>query len=178
MIADMIQQVPVLECPQGHGTWVNEDDLREAKDETEPDLTWLDFEIWQHEERFHVRPNGLLCPVDQVLMVTLEYEQTGVEIDYCTKCKGVWLDQGEFEEIIDALDEEILTKDMPDYIKASLHEARELVTGPEPRLSEWRDLMTVLRLFQYRALVEKPALKKALEVVQRTGLGLSGYFPP
>jgi len=28
-------------------------------------------------------------------------ERSGVEIDYCPKCRGVWLDRGELEKIID-----------------------------------------------------------------------------
>jgi hypothetical protein len=28
-------------------------------------------------------------------------DRQGVEIDYCPKCRGVWLDRGELEKIID-----------------------------------------------------------------------------
>jgi hypothetical protein len=28
-------------------------------------------------------------------------ERQGVEIDYCAKCRGVWLDRGELDKIID-----------------------------------------------------------------------------
>ena len=39
------------------------------------------------------------CPIDQTeLMMT---ERNGVEIDYCPKCRGVWLDRGELDKIID-----------------------------------------------------------------------------
>ena len=39
------------------------------------------------------------CPVDnETLMMT---ERNGVEIDYCPKCRGVWLDRGELDKIID-----------------------------------------------------------------------------
>jgi hypothetical protein len=38
-------------------------------------------------------------------------------------------------------------------------------------------LRTLLKLFQYRVLVEKPTLAKALFAIQRTGLGLAGYNP-
>lgn len=39
------------------------------------------------------------CPIDgELLMVA---ERSGVEIDYCPKCRGVWLDRGELEKIID-----------------------------------------------------------------------------
>lgn len=39
------------------------------------------------------------CPVcSQTLLMT---DRQGVEIDYCPKCRGVWLDRGELEKIID-----------------------------------------------------------------------------
>lgn len=39
------------------------------------------------------------CPVDGAdLMMT---ERQGVEIDYCPKCRGVWLDRGELDKIIE-----------------------------------------------------------------------------
>lgn len=38
------------------------------------------------------------CPLDETeLMMT---ERSGIEIDYCPKCRGVWLDRGELDKII------------------------------------------------------------------------------
>ena len=39
------------------------------------------------------------CPHDQtVLQMT---ERQGIEIDYCPSCRGVWLDRGELDKIIE-----------------------------------------------------------------------------
>lgn len=40
------------------------------------------------------------CPVciDPDLMMT---DRQGIEIDYCPKCRGVWLDRGELDKIIE-----------------------------------------------------------------------------
>lgn len=39
------------------------------------------------------------CPVCQLpLQIT---ERQGVEIDYCTQCRGVWLDRGELDKILE-----------------------------------------------------------------------------
>ena len=40
------------------------------------------------------------CPVceDQQLVIS---SREGVEIDYCAQCRGVWLDRGELDKIID-----------------------------------------------------------------------------
>ncbi len=39
------------------------------------------------------------CPVDGDTLVMTE--RSGVEIDYCPKCRGVWLDRGELDKILD-----------------------------------------------------------------------------
>lgn len=39
------------------------------------------------------------CPSDNVALVMSE--RNGIEIDYCPECRGVWLDRGELDKIID-----------------------------------------------------------------------------
>ena len=39
------------------------------------------------------------CPVCNVQLIMSERQ--GIEIDYCPKCRGVWLDRGELDKIID-----------------------------------------------------------------------------
>ena len=39
------------------------------------------------------------CPVDQTQLVMTERQ--GVEIDYCPVCRGIWLDRGELDKIVD-----------------------------------------------------------------------------
>jgi len=42
------------------------------------------------------------CPIDDtVLQMT---DRQGIEIDYCPQCRGVWLDRGELDKIIDRAD--------------------------------------------------------------------------
>lgn len=39
------------------------------------------------------------CPIDGTeLKITI---RQGVEIDYCPKCRGIWLDRGELDKIIE-----------------------------------------------------------------------------
>ena len=39
------------------------------------------------------------CPNDEATLVMSE--RSGIEIDYCPECRGVWLDRGELDKIID-----------------------------------------------------------------------------
>ena len=42
------------------------------------------------------------CPLDDTTLVISERQ--GIEIDYCPKCRGVWLDRGELDKIIERTD--------------------------------------------------------------------------
>ena len=39
------------------------------------------------------------CPIDNSDLVMSDRQ--GIEIDYCPKCRGVWLDRGELDKIIE-----------------------------------------------------------------------------
>ncbi len=39
------------------------------------------------------------CPVDDRDLVMSERQ--GIEIDYCPECRGVWLDRGELDKIVE-----------------------------------------------------------------------------
>jgi hypothetical protein len=40
------------------------------------------------------------CPVCKTVNLTMA-ERSGIEIDYCPQCRGVWLDRGELDKIIE-----------------------------------------------------------------------------
>lgn len=39
------------------------------------------------------------CPIDDSELTMTD--RSGVEIDYCPKCRGIWLDRGELDKIIE-----------------------------------------------------------------------------
>jgi Zn-finger nucleic acid-binding protein len=39
------------------------------------------------------------CPIDSATLVMSE--RAGIEIDYCPECRGVWLDRGELDKILE-----------------------------------------------------------------------------
>jgi Zn-finger nucleic acid-binding protein len=166
LAARSIEGIEIDECRACQGIWFDADELRRVKDVTDPDLKWMDVDLWQHPDRFGASDTQTVCPKCAAPLATVGYEGTDVEIDLCPACRGIWLDSGELEKIIDDLAHSLLTKGASDYVRASLEEAKELVTGSEGFLSEWRDFTTVLRMLQYRLLSENPVLGRALTDVQ------------
>jgi Zn-finger nucleic acid-binding protein len=48
---------------------------------------------------FNEKDTSMKCPIDNNDLVMSDRQ--GIEIDYCPKCRGVWLDRGELDKIIE-----------------------------------------------------------------------------
>ena len=67
------------------------------------------------------------CPNDSATLVMSE--RAGVEIDYCPECRGVWLDRGELDKIIDRAEAEVQSRAA----------AAPAASGPAPVASPYGD---------------------------------------
>lgn len=54
------------------------------------------------------------CPIDSDVDLQMTDRQ-GIEIDYCPKCRGVWLDRGELDKIIERSGSSDQRADKDDY---------------------------------------------------------------
>jgi Zn-finger nucleic acid-binding protein len=52
------------------------------------------------------------CPICNVTLLLAEKQ--GVEIDYCPQCRGIWLDRGELEKIIEKSGQSVMNNDIDD----------------------------------------------------------------
>lgn len=52
------------------------------------------------------------CPIDGETLVMSE--RSGIEIDYCPKCRGIWLDRGELDKILERGAQEMNPRDRDD----------------------------------------------------------------
>jgi Zn-finger nucleic acid-binding protein len=147
------------------GAWFQRDELRRAKDSADEDLRWLDFDVFADAESFAPTSGQRACPECSEPMNALAYQASGVVIDACPSDHGVWLDSGEFGRIVEHLETVVVTIDLGEYRKRAVEELREVVTGPEGRISELKDLLTAVRLLQYRLGTEHPGAAKAANAV-------------
>lgn len=49
---------------------------------------------------FNFKEFVMNCPACKDSILTMS-ERSGIEIDYCPNCRGVWLDRGELDKIIE-----------------------------------------------------------------------------
>lgn len=74
----------------------------------------------------------MLCPIDGTQLVMTERQ--GVEIDYCPQCRGVWLDRGELDKIIERSVPAATTLSAPRGFDPRSHEGRgQEGRGHDPR---------------------------------------------
>ncbi len=160
--------VSIEECPKCLGRWFDRDELREAKDRTDDDLRWLDFDPFAEEaDRFAVPSKGKRCPKDSTGMEALTYERSGVVIDRCPRCRGLWLNHGEFEKIVQYLERIVSSETSPELARDALKQLIKIPVGPEGAISEVRDFFAILKLLEQRLAVEHPRTAKAADRLYR-----------
>ena len=57
----VLGSIDVDECESCKGVWLERGELEEVKEEADPNLNWLDFEIWKHPEKFKSSKSGVDC---------------------------------------------------------------------------------------------------------------------
>src|SRR3989344_9311050 len=96
----LFHNVDVDYCPICLGIWFDKDELEYARDDEDEQLNWIDFDVWRHKEKFEAKLSDKWCPVCRIPFVKLAYDDAKVKIDFCKKCQGIWLDRGEFKQIM------------------------------------------------------------------------------
>lgn len=158
--------VKMHECPRCLGRWFDRDELRRAIESSDEDLRWLDFDPFAADalERKAGKVQRL-CPKDGVPMGVIPYEKSGVSIDKCSVCHGIWLSSQEFEGIIKHLEKEVNSETATQLEVEAARQLGQVFTGHEGPVSELRDLFSVLHLLRKRWAVEHPGLSETLDAI-------------
>jgi uncharacterized protein len=77
------------------------------------------------------------CPIDDTeLMMS---ERSNVEVDYCPKCRGVWLDRGELDKIVARVEKELpnLQDGYNPQDRSQNHQSDYRKNGHQKRRKSW-----------------------------------------
>ena len=154
-------------CPQCLGIFFDEDELRQAKDERDRGLRWLDIDLWKDKNKFKIAYGIRLCPFCRLPLYEIYYGDSRVIVDVCNVCKGIWLDRGEFKKIIEYLKEKADYETLNDYLKTLAEEFWEIFTGPENLREEVLDFMAISKIINYKFLVRYPQLSNIISNLPR-----------
>ena len=163
----LLAGVEVDYCPSCYGLWFEEHELEWAKDEKDRNLRWLDIDLWKDPARFQVSRGRKFCPIDRMPLYEVRYGSSDVKVDVCSLCQGVWLDRGEFLEIVEYLKEKGYQEVMHSYAKNLVQELWEVFSGPEMLHEEILDFLTILKLLRYKFAVQHPIISGLILTLPR-----------
>ena len=155
--------VEVDYCPKCLGIWFDKDEFRRAKDGRDEQLNWVDVDLWRDKLKFHVSRGHKHCPVDRAGLTEVSYDNSKTKIDFCKMCGGIWLDRGEFKQIINYLKNKSDYEILHNYTKDLVLQLWEVFSGPETFREELEDFLMVLKLFNYKFMVQHPHLNTLIE---------------
>ena len=163
----VFQNTGVDYCPQCLGIFFEEDELRQAKDERDRDLRWVDIDLWKDKNKFRINYGVRLCPSCRLPLYEIYYGDSKVVLDICNVCHGIWLDRGEFKKIIAYLKAQAEYEALNDYVKTLSEEFWEIFTGPETLREEVLDFLTVFKIINYKFLIQHPNITNIISNLPR-----------
>ena len=107
-----------------------------------------------------------MCPEDRMPMYEVRYGDSSIYVDVCNVCRGVWLDRGEFKDIIGYLREVADEKILNHYLHTVSEELWEVFSGPEILREELLDLIAVVKLIQEPAFAQAMTVSARARVVE------------
>ena len=163
----LFHNVEIDYCPRCLGIWFDEDELRLAKDDKDKQLNWVDFDLWRDKSKFKISHGDKHCPVDRTGLVEVSYDGSKTKVDFCKMCKGVWLDRGEFKQIINYLKSKSDYEILHHYAKNSIKQLWEVFSGPEGFRSELGDFLMLTKLFNYKFIIQHSYLGGLIDILPK-----------
>lgn len=150
-------------CEKCIGIWFDKNELTYAKDDKDKQLNWVDFDVWRHKEKFETFKSPKWCPVCRVPFVQINYDDSKVKVDFCKNCNGIWLDRGEFKQIMVYLKNKADYEILHHYAKNLVKQLWEVFLGPQKLREELLDVLMVIKLLSYKFMAQHPHLEKMIE---------------
>ncbi|MGH9327526.1 MAG: zf-TFIIB domain-containing protein [Terriglobia bacterium] len=162
-------------CPKCKGIWLFEDELRKLKNKVDHgSLRWMNDEIEAIETTSARVTNRRCVKCKTVKMVSVLFGKSSILIDWCPRCRGMWLDRDEFESIVEYLKSEESDMKPKEIEQEAVQEAKRIWSGgPEGRFDEFRDAGAALSALISATIFEHPKLFNFLEGFKR-GEGFPG----
>ncbi len=163
----LFHDVEVDYCPQCLGIFFDKGELEHAKNDKDKQLNWLYFDVWRDKGKFVLSPSDRRCPVCRIPFVEVAYDKSSVTVDFCKHCQGMWLDRGEFKQIMVYLRKKFDYEILHRYTVNLAKQLWEVFAGPEPFRDELADFLMLCKLFNYKFVAQHPFLNGLIENSQK-----------
>ena len=152
--------------------WLDKDELRKLKNKVnDGQLHWLNREVNDIEKTSMISSSRIWpkCPLSKLRSVM--FGHSGVVIDWCPDCQGIWLDRSEFDSISEYLRSEATSATRKQIAQELAHDLKKIVTGedPESRLAEFGDIAAALEALANTVIFDHPAVFSLVTNISQSG---------
>ena len=148
-------------CPKCHGMWLDKDELRKLKNQVnDGQLHWLNHQV-DNVETVSSIASSRPCPrCPSTKLHSIVFGHSGVVIDSCPQCHGVWLDRGEYDSIVHFLHEAATSATTKEIGQELREDLKKVVTGegPEGRIAEVGDAAAAVAALANTVIFDHPSL--------------------
>ncbi len=162
----VVFQIEVEGCPKCKGLFLDKNELRALKEKATKGswntLRWMDDEV-EAIGKVNAMPSNHSCPkCREAKMVAVSFGNSKILADWCPRCKGIWLDRDELQEIFELLRDQLNRLSSTETLKLAYEEIKEIWNGPEGKMSEILDAKATIWALINITLFEHPQLTKSL----------------
>ena len=164
--------IEVEGCPNCKGIWLDRDELKKLKDKSEKwswrTLRWMDDEVEAIEKSNFISSERVCPKCKEEQLVSTNFGNSDITIDWCPSCHGKWLDKDEFQRIMKHLHSELDKLSSGKMLNKIYEEIKEVWDGPEGRISEILDAKAAISALINITIFEHPKLSKLLIEFSKT----------
>jgi Zn-finger nucleic acid-binding protein len=159
----LFHNVEVDYCAECLGIFFDQDELQWAKDDADKHINWIDIDMWRDGARLGVVKLDKLCPRCRIPMVEVNYDKSSIKLDFCKHCKGIWLDRGEFKQMMVYMKKKADYEVLHHYTKNLVHKLWEVFSGPKAFREDLAEFLMLIKLFAYKFEVQHPVIERLIE---------------
>jgi Zn-finger nucleic acid-binding protein len=150
-------------CPKCAGLWLHEKELKVLKDKTDDgNLRWMNDEIAAIDKTSGVASKRL-CPEGHGNLLSTHFGNSGITIERCDTCHGLWLDRDEFNGIVRYLEDEMVHETSADLKQKVAQEVKAVFSDKSKgTLTEILDEKSAISALISASIFDHPKLASFL----------------
>jgi len=171
--------IKIENCSKCGGLWLHQKELKALKDRIDADswgnLRWMNDEVVAIEKSSTMVSNKSCPECSDSRLLSTNFGNSKIVIDRCDGCHGVWLEGGEFNEIVHYLREELNHLTSKEMEKKVAEAVKKIWSdGSESKISEVLDAKAAISALICISIYEHPPLAAALVKAGIAGKTVAG----
>jgi Zn-finger nucleic acid-binding protein len=160
--------VEIHQCPTCHGMWFSPEELDAVKNAMDDDVRWKELDLRAHADRAHFRATKFRCPNCGAALGEFGFGPAHIELEFCAKCNGVWLEKGRLIPVVNYLRRQVALEPLDKLEKDTLRQFVEIFVGHKGPWNEIKDFAAAWRILSLRFMIDHPTLAAQIRTFRNT----------